>query len=73
MLAPGGAAGAATQLCIVENNGPHSTPASADRADGASLYSVEQQKEVSPIFPDRHQIHESTAFSNVLRSPEVAN
>ena len=72
MLALVGAVGAATRLCILENNGPYSTSfliSSADREDGPSSSTVKQQKEVSPIFPDRHQIHNSTALNNVLRSP----
>lgn len=30
-----------------------------------------QQRDVSPIFPDRHQTHDSTALSNILKCPQL--
>lgn len=41
------------------------------REDRPSSYSMYQQREVSPIFPDRHQIHDSTALSNILKCPQL--
>lgn len=69
---------APTQLWTLEKNRPYasisftsSLISFTDRAEGPSFYSMYQQREVSPIFPDRHQIHDSTALSNVLKCPEL--
>lgn len=63
---------------MLENNGPSSSISFTsslisftDRADGPSFHSMYHQREVNPIFPDRHQIHESTALSNILKCPQL--
>lgn len=63
---------------MLENNGPYSSISFTsslisftDRADGPNSSSMYQQREVSPIFPDRHQIRDSTALSNILKCPHL--